>query len=164
MRSEAQFLAEYAVSHQNPTNQVVHMICVPVIFIASIALLWLLPVGRFLPGVPADIAPYLNGATIGLIPALVMYARMSVHALLIGSLWLALSFALTLAGLKGELPVGWIAASAWIAAWVAQFWGHHVEGAKPSFADDLLFLLVGPLFVQQKFSRLFGGGAPTHKA
>jgi uncharacterized membrane protein YGL010W len=34
-----------------------------------------------------------------------------------------------------------------------QFWGHKVEGAKPSFADDLVFLLIGPLFVQQKLQR-----------
>ena len=120
---------------------------------------WLLPVGRFIPGVPADIAPYINVATLSLIPALYLYARMSAHALLVGSLWLALSFALTLAGLKANLPVGWIAAASWVAAWAAQFWGHHVEGAKPSFADDLVFLLVGPLFVQQKFSRLLATGS-----
>ncbi len=159
MRSEAQFIAEYAVSHQNPTNQVVHLICVPVIFIATIALLWLVPVGRFIPGVPAELAPYINAASLSLLPALYLYARMSAHALLVGGAWLALSFALTLAGLAAELPVGWIAATTWVAAWVAQFWGHKIEGAKPSFADDLVFLLIGPLFVQQKLTRLLTTGS-----
>ena len=40
-----------------------------------------------------------------------------------------------------------------------QFYGHHVEGAKPSFADDVQFLLIGPLFVMQKFNRLITTGS-----
>jgi uncharacterized membrane protein YGL010W len=34
-----------------------------------------------------------------------------------------------------------------VAAWLGQFVGHHIEGKKPSFFDDLRFLLIGPLFV-----------------
>jgi uncharacterized membrane protein YGL010W len=34
-----------------------------------------------------------------------------------------------------------------IVAWMGQFIGHQIEGKKPSFFDDLRFLLVGPLFV-----------------
>ncbi len=45
------------------------------------------------------------------------------------------------------VPLLWSMAVVWIAAWIAQFYGHKVEGAKPSFAKDLLFLLIGPLFV-----------------
>ena len=30
---------------------------------------------------------------------------------------------------------------------LGQFVGHHIEGKKPSFFDDLRFLLIGPLFV-----------------
>jgi len=32
-------------------------------------------------------------------------------------------------------------------AWVGQFWGHKVEGKKPSFLKDLQFLLIGPLWL-----------------
>ena len=32
-------------------------------------------------------------------------------------------------------------------AWIGQFIGHKIEGKKPSFFDDLRFLLIGPLFV-----------------
>lgn len=159
MRSEQQFISEYAVSHQNPVNQIVHMICVPAIFIASIALLWFVPVGRFIPGVPAAIAPLINVATLGLPLMLGFYGLLSLHAVLVGALWLAVSFALTLAGIQAGLPVLWIAAAIWIAAWAVQFYGHKVEGAKPSFADDLLFLLIGPLFVQQKLKRLVTTGS-----
>ena len=40
-----------------------------------------------------------------------------------------------------------------IVAWIGQFYGHKVEGQKPSFIDDLQFLLVGPAWVMYK---LFG--------
>lgn len=164
MRTEAQFLAEYAVSHQNPTNQIVHMVCVPVIFIASIALLWQIPLGRFIPGISADLAPWINVATVGLIPTLIMYARMSPHALMVGGAWIIVSLLLTVSGMQAGLPVVWIAASAWVIAWAVQFWGHKVEGAKPSFADDLVFLLIGPLYVQEKFNRLVTTGSYRPRA
>jgi len=32
-----------------------------------------------------------------------------------------------------------------ILAWIGQFYGHKIEGAKPSFLKDLEFLLIGPL-------------------
>ena len=41
----------------------------------------------------------------------------------------------------------WVAAAIFVAAWVGQFIGHHVEGAKPSFFKDLQFLLIGPLWL-----------------
>jgi uncharacterized membrane protein YGL010W len=34
-----------------------------------------------------------------------------------------------------------------VVAWIGQFIGHKIEGKKPSFLDDLRFLLIGPLFV-----------------
>ena len=37
-----------------------------------------------------------------------------------------------------------------VGAWIAQFIGHHVEGKKPSFFEDIQYLWVGPLFVLSK--------------
>ncbi len=34
-------------------------------------------------------------------------------------------------------------------AWVFQFIGHKIEGKKPSFFEDLQFLLVGPAWLLQ---------------
>lgn len=34
-----------------------------------------------------------------------------------------------------------------VLAWMGQFVGHQIEGKKPSFFDDVRFLLIGPLFV-----------------
>lgn len=153
MRSEAEFLAEYAKSHQNRTNQIVHMICVPAIFLATLGLLWLLPVGRYLPGVSAGLAPWINVATVGALPVMLFYARLSSWSFITGGIWLALSFAIVIALQQAGVPLFGLFLTIWVVAWAGQFWGHKVEGAKPSFADDLVFLLIGPLFVQQKFQK-----------
>ena len=39
-----------------------------------------------------------------------------------------------------------------VVAWIGQFDGHHIEGEKPSFAKDLQFLLIGPLWIVEKLS------------
>jgi hypothetical protein len=49
-----------------------------------------------------------------------------------------------------RLPLGAVlpvSASVFVLAWIGQFIGHRIEGKKPSFFEDLRFLLVGPLFV-----------------
>ena len=40
-----------------------------------------------------------------------------------------------------------------VVAWIGQFYGHKIEGKKPSFLKDLQFLLVGPLWVIEKLSK-----------
>jgi len=32
-------------------------------------------------------------------------------------------------------------------AWIGQFYGHKIEGKKPSFFKDLQFLLIGPAWL-----------------
>ena len=44
-----------------------------------------------------------------------------------------------------------ISVSAFILAWIGQFIGHKIEGKKPAFFQDLLFLLIGPLWVLKKW-------------
>ena len=41
-------------------------------------------------------------------------------------------------------------------AWIGQFYGHKVEGKKPSFFKDIQFLLIGPLWLLSKIYRHFG--------
>ncbi|MES2490774.1 MAG: Mpo1-like protein [Pseudomonadota bacterium] len=160
MRSLKQLLDTYAESHQNPVNQWIHVFCVPAIFFATLGLLWLVPIGRFIPGVPADIAPSINLATVfALLVGLPYYLRLSVGSLLIGTVWTLLSFAAIVAIQAQGWSLFWISAIVWIVAWAVQFYGHHVEGAKPSFADDVQFLMIGPLFVMQKINRLVTTGS-----
>ena len=36
-----------------------------------------------------------------------------------------------------------------VIAWIGQFIGHKIEGKKPSFLDDVKFLLIGPIWLLQ---------------
>lgn len=153
MRTETEFLAEYAKSHRNKTNQIVHMFCVPLIFFATLGLFWLLPVGQWIPGVPEEYQEWVNLATLGVLPVMAFYLRLSLWSTLTGLSWLGISFAGIVLMERAGLPLLPVFSGIWVAAWAVQFWGHKVEGAKPSFADDLVFLLIGPLFVQQKLQR-----------
>ena len=70
--------------------------------------------------------------------------------MLLSSVMLALVDAMDAAGILVPACAG-----IFVFAWIFQFIGHHLEGKKPSFFEDLQYLLVGPLFVLSKvFERL----------
>jgi uncharacterized membrane protein YGL010W len=73
----------------------------------------------------------------------------------------ALSVAVIIAMQSAGAPVFVLCAGLWVVAWIAQFYGHYVEGAKPAFLDDLLFLSIGPLFVLEKFGLLGKVASPA---
>lgn len=134
------YLRQYARSHRNPANQRIHLLCVPLIFFATVALAWqvALPWG-------------LNLAVLAAFPVLAFYAWLGLSSLLTGSAWMGLSLAICTLAEGLALPLGWIAGGLWLLAWAAQFYGHYLEGEKPSFSEDLVFLLIGPLYVQRKW-------------
>jgi uncharacterized membrane protein YGL010W len=41
----------------------------------------------------------------------------------------------------------WICLGVFVLAWIFQFVGHKIEGKKPSFLDDVKFLLIGPIWL-----------------
>jgi uncharacterized membrane protein YGL010W len=149
MRTRRQYTDEYALSHQNRANQAIHLVCVPAIFFATVAFGFLVPVGPW---------PWANVATLASLPVLAFYARLGRSSFLTGLVWLVASLLLC-RGLQAiGAPLLEIAVATFAIAWLVQFVGHRIEGAKPSFLDDLLFLLIGPLFVQDKFVRLVRTG------
>lgn len=149
MRNLQEYLDEYGASHRNPTNQIIHFVCVPAIFFSTLGLFWLIPVGRW-PGLEAGVAEWVNGATLlGAISAL-FYLKMSLGSLAMMVLWFAVSVAGILAIESAGWPVLWVCVAIWVAAWVVQLVGHQIEGAKPSFFKEIEFLLVGPLFVMDE--------------
>jgi uncharacterized membrane protein YGL010W len=152
MRTRDELMHEYAKSHQNPTNSLIHVLCVPVIVFSTLGLAWLVPIGRWL-GLSADLAPYVNLATLAALPLGLFYLRLSFGSLLTMAVWFVLSGAGIVAIETAQLSLFWISAALWILSWAVQIYGHKVEGAKPSFADDLVFFLVGPLFVTDKLYR-----------
>ncbi len=150
MRTLDEFLTEYGKTHRNPTNQRIHFVCVPAIFISTLALGWLLNL-RLL-GVAEPWGSWINLSTVsGFIILLTFYARLGLRV----SLWMIAYFAVAVACIlaveASPLPLWAVAAAVWIIAWAVQLVGHNIEGAKPKFFDDLLFLLIGPLFVLEEF-------------
>jgi uncharacterized membrane protein YGL010W len=153
MRSQDQFLDEYRRTHSNATNMLVHMICVPVILFASFGLLWTAPIGYWL-GLSGDYVAWVNGGTVVGLLAVIFYANLSARAGLLMTLVLLICAAGVIGLRHAGIPLGWFCASIWIAAWLGQFYGHHVEGAKPAFLDDIVFLLIGPLFILDEYALL----------
>jgi uncharacterized membrane protein YGL010W len=146
-----QWFDEYGVSHQNKTNKRIHWIMVPVIFFTIVGLLWTIPKAAWMGQ-----SPIINWATLAMIPALYFYYTLSVRIMLgmlvFTAVCLALSYSLAL---YLPMPLWLFSAVLFAIAWIFQFIGHKIEGAKPSFFEDIQFLLVGPAwllgFVYQRF-------------
>jgi uncharacterized membrane protein YGL010W len=53
-------------------------------------------------------------------------------------------------------PLWAISLALFVLAWIGQFYGHKVEGKKPSFLDDLQFLMIGPAWLMGFVYRRLG--------
>ena len=152
MRTVAEWLGEYGESHIDPTNKLLHWVCVPLIVLALMGMIWSIPVPRLF----TDAGPWLNWATLLAALALVYYASLSIR-LAVG---IAIVFAVMLGilGALAQLPPPLWATSIviFIAAWIGQFIGHAVEGKRPSFFKDVQFLMIGPLWLLAALYRRFG--------
>ena len=123
-------LARYADSHRHRSNEIIHCICVPAIMFSLLGLLWSLH-----PGV----------ALVASLAALLYYLALS-PAFAIGMTLMAAAMLAALYALPANAVLTWSLAI-FILAWIGQFIGHKIEGKKPSFFEDVRFLLIGPLFV-----------------
>jgi uncharacterized membrane protein YGL010W len=143
MRTVNQWLEEYGASHRNPTNKLLHWICVPPIVMCVIGFLWALPV----PAAFAGVSPWLNWATLMMPVAIGYYFYLS-PSLAVG----AATFLVALAGVVHWLdslawPLWAICGAVFVLAWIGQFIGHSIEGTRPSFFKDVQFLMIGPLWL-----------------
>jgi uncharacterized membrane protein YGL010W len=149
LRTLSDWLGEYGESHRHPVNKVVHWICVPAIMWSVLAILWTLPV----PGAPPIPFNWSLAVTVlALIYYFLLSPRLALGMLPIVAAMLASLLLLARAG----APIVWIAAAVFGVAWVGQFWGHHVEGKRPSFFKDVQFLLIGPLWLLAHLYRRAG--------
>jgi len=146
-----QWLGNYSEDHRNPTNVLIHWICVPLIVWTVVALLWVIPVPAMLgrPGLWAGVA---------MVAALSFYLRLS-RPLGVAMLLLFVLLGLISEGLYRVLGPGLLLALAigvFVVAWIAQFIGHNIEGRRPAFLTDLVYLLIGPAWIAAKVMRKFG--------
>jgi uncharacterized membrane protein YGL010W len=128
----------YGGSHRHPANKAIHRVCVPLISWSLLAALWAW-------------TPLAAAALV--VAALVFYLTLSPPI----ALGMLVPTAMMLAPLPfiggALLPV---AAIVFVVAWLGQFAGHHLEGRRPSFADDLRFLLIGPAWLLGSVYRRLG--------
>lgn len=155
MRRIDELLAEYGESHQNPTNKTIHWICVPLIFFSIVGLIASIPSG-FVQNI-SEGNPYANWATITLVVVLIYYVSLSIPLgfgmLLFGVLCL---FVARLLAESEIAPLWLISIIIFVIAWIGQFYGHKVEGKKPSFLKDVQFLLIGPAWLMHFIYRKLG--------
>jgi len=139
-----QWFAEYGESHQNHTNELIHWICVPAIFFSVVGFIWALPV----PTGMLEELPWFSWVLPAMLLAFLFYLRLS-PALSAGLLFfMGLCYAgITLLALVVTLPMLKVCLGIFVIAWIGQFIGHKIEGQKPSFLKDVVFLLIGPAWL-----------------
>ncbi|MDO5542129.1 MAG: DUF962 domain-containing protein [Acinetobacter sp.] len=132
MKTVSEWLDEYSESHQNKTNKLIHWVCVPTIFFSIV-------------GILAHFSALLT--TLLLVLSFIFYARLDlVLAVAMAALMLVMAWLIYV------LPVemGFYIAI-FVLAWIGQFYGHKIEGKKPSFFKDLQFLLIGPIWCMDAY-------------
>jgi uncharacterized membrane protein YGL010W len=146
MRKIDALLSEYGESHQNETNKAIHWVCVPLIFFSVVGLIASIPSAMLQSSMGES--PYANWATVLLVITIIYYVSLSV-SLSVGMMLVAV-ICLTLINFINQLniaPLWIICAVIFVLAWIGQFYGHKVEGKKPSFFKDVQFLLIGPAWL-----------------
>lgn len=152
MKTMQDWFDAYAVSHQNETNKKVHFICVPAIFFSIVGLLMSIPSGfmeAFLPPMWAHFATVVGVAVT------LFYLRLSLPIALGMVVWMVFCiWANFQIAQVASLPL--VSVAIFVLAWIGQFWGHKVEGQKPSFLEDVQFLMIGPAWVMGFLFRRWG--------
>ena len=154
MRTATDLLSQYAEYHRDQRNIMSHFIGVPMIVFAVGVLL-------------ARPAFTLGG--LALSPAWVACALATAWYLTRGNAVLGLAVSagtavlMLLAHRVADGTVGaWMGwgVGVFVLGWLIQFVGHWYEGKKPAFVDDIVGLLVGPMFVTAEAMFMLGWNKP----
>ncbi len=143
------YFNQYADSHQHPTNELIHWICVPLIVFSLLGLVWAIPFPHL-----SFLGKYngvLNWASFLIAFSVYYYYRLSPmlsYFMLIIIMLFCYAITLLQQWQAGGGPLLWQSCLVvFVLAWAGQFIGHKIEGKKPSFFDDLKFLLIGPIWL-----------------
>jgi len=143
------YFDKYAESHQNPANKAIHWVCVPLIVFSLVGLIWATPFPyiKFL----GQYNGFLNWASFLIAFSVFYYYKLSP---LLSYLMLLILFGFSYIIIdlqswqKAGGPALWLVCLViFVLSWIGQFIGHKIEGKKPSFLDDLKFLLIGPIWL-----------------
>lgn len=152
MRTISQWLDEYGESHQDETNKLIHWICVPTIFFTIVGLFYCIKL-------PVQLTPalQLNVAMILILLVTAYYFSLSktiwIGMLLFGIVCLAICYWIEM---YTSAPLWLVCVILFVLAWMGQFYGHKVEGKKPSFLKDIQFLMIGPMWLMSFIYKKMG--------
>jgi uncharacterized membrane protein YGL010W len=156
MKNLTEHLSQYALYHRDERNILTHYAGIPLIVVAVFALLyWPLFTLAGLVVTPALVL---------FIGSMVFYLRLDLRFGLVMFIFSGIS--LLLAAELAALPFGlWLgsAVALFVVGWVLQFIGHYYEGKKPAFVDDLVGLLIGPLFIMAELGFKLGLRKPLQQ-
>ena len=160
-RPATALMVQYAHYHRDRRNIATHLVGVPLIFMA---------IGIMLTQPEWVVADRL------LTPAWVVWGLTSLWYLSRGNFLLGLATVgvngvlMALAHLLAPMAAQ-VGLAAWqlglavfVVGWIIQFVGHYWEGRKPAFVDDIVGLLVGPMFVVGEVLMAVGLLGPLRKA
>ena len=146
MRNLEQQITQYAAYHRDRRNIATHFVGVPMIVFSVILALANILIGPVHLGwigvLTAAIYYLVLDRPLGFAMAFYLFMN-AVLASLIAA------YTSTVAGLG-------LAAACFIIGWAIQFVGHKYEGMKPAFTDDLIGLVIGPLFVMTELFFMLG--------
>ena len=156
MRKIDLLLNEYGESHQDVTNKTIHWICVPLIFLSVVGLIASIP-SQAVQSVLGWGNPYANWAGVALVLVLLYYVTLSIPLTIGMALFgLLCLFVIQLIVRVNIAPLWMVSLAIFFVAWVGQFYGHKVEGKKPSFLKDIQFLLIGPAWLMHFIYKRLG--------
>ena len=149
MKTLQQQLGTYGLYHRSKRNVLTHFFGIPLIVFAVLCLLARIqiPIGSLL----------IDGAQLFVFASVVYYLMLSVSlGLIMGVLFTLLLLAAQPIAAMAFWPWLSIGVGVFVFGWVLQFIGHYYEGKKPAFVDDLIGLIIGPLYVTVEFLFLMG--------
>ncbi|HEY4804859.1 MAG TPA: Mpo1-like protein [Paraburkholderia sp.] len=145
MRNLTEQLTQYAAYHRDARNIGTHFIGIPLIVLALAVLL----------SRPAS-APGALGLPVPVSPAWLLFGASTIYYLVLdvplGLMMAVVSAACVAFGawLAQQGTAAWLGGGValFVVGWIFQFVGHIAwEHRKPAFVDDLIGLMIGPLFV-----------------
>ena len=149
MKTLEQNLSQYAAYHRDSRNILTHFVGVPLIVLAVVVLLSRPSYVLF--------GLAMSPATWAALAAIVYYVLLDRRLGIVMALFLQFCVWVGMA-LAAQSTATWLGfgIGLFVLGWVIQFVGHYFEGRKPAFVDDIMGLVIGPLFVAAELAFLMG--------
>jgi len=129
---------------------------VPIIFFSLLGLVYAIPVYKLFTSIfEPSVTKHINLATLVVIFGTLYYFTLS-WKLAVSMLFISLVALATIhiVELHVAAPLWLVMAIIFVVGWIGQFIGYKHEGKKPSFFEDVRFLMIGPAWTLNHFFKI----------